>query len=115
MKAIYIAIVLVLACAVVWAQATSQIQGVVLETSGAVIPGVEVKATQTETGITRTALSNEDGRYVLPNLPIGPYKLEVNAPGFGPFVPRHAAWRNSLRLSSTSLVPVPSRMLLGLR
>ena len=69
-----------------WAQATSQIQGVVLDTSGAVIPGVEVKATQTETGITRTALSNEDGRYVLPNLPIGPYKLEVNAPGFGPFV-----------------------------
>jgi hypothetical protein len=86
MKIIGFAVAFALACAMAWAQATSQIQGTVEDTSGAVIPGVEVKATQTETGIARTALSNEDGRYVLPNLPIGPYRLEVNAPGFGPFV-----------------------------
>jgi len=78
--------VLAFACVVVWAQATSQIQGIVQDSTGAVIPGVEVKATRTDTGIGRTAISGEDGRYVLPNLQIGPYRLEVNKPGFGPYV-----------------------------
>src|SRR2546422_8807687 len=61
----------------VWAQATAQISGSVRDQSGAVLPGAEVTATQTETGIARTAVSNETGSYVLPNLAIGPYKLEV--------------------------------------
>ena len=37
--------------------------------SGAVLPGVEITVTQTETGIARTAITNETGSYVLPNLP----------------------------------------------
>ena len=81
MKAIHFVTVFAFACAVVWAQAISQIQGVVEDSSGAAIPGVEIKATQVDTGTTRTATSAEDGRYVLPNLPIGPYRLEVNKPG----------------------------------
>src|SRR5436190_343993 len=86
MKGIRLAIVLVFACAVVWAQATSQIQGIVQDSTAAVIPGVEVKAIQTDTGITRSATSGEDGHYTLLNLPIGPYRLEVNKPGFSPYV-----------------------------
>ena len=86
MKILYTAIIVRFACGIVWAQATSQIQGIMQDSSGAVIPGVEVKATQTETGIVRTALTGEDGRYVLPNLPIGPYRLEVNMAGFSPYV-----------------------------
>jgi hypothetical protein len=42
-----------------WAQATAQISGTVRDQSGAVLPGVEVTATQTETGITRTTVTNE--------------------------------------------------------
>ena len=42
-------------CALCWAQATSQIQGVVQDASGAEVPGTQVKATQTETGAVRTA------------------------------------------------------------
>src|SRR5438309_4564674 len=42
-------------------------------------------ATQTETGISRTAVSNETGSYVLSNLPIGPYKLEAALAGFRTF------------------------------
>jgi hypothetical protein len=72
MKIVRLVGVFACACAVVWAQATSQIQGTVEDTTGAVIPGIEIKATQTGTGITRTAISNENGQYVLPNLPIGP-------------------------------------------
>jgi len=86
MKTVRLSIVMAFACALAWAQATSQIQGIVQDTSGAVVPGIEVKVTQTETGIARTAISSEDGRYVLPNLAIGPYKLEVSAPGFSPYV-----------------------------
>ena len=69
----------------IWAQATAQISGTVKDQSGAVLPGVEVTATQTETGITRTAVTNETGSYVLSNLPIGPYRLEAALPGFRTF------------------------------
>ena len=67
-------------------QGTSQIQGVVKDTTGAVIGGAEVKATQTDTGVTRTVISAEDGVYVLPNLAIGPYRVEVSKPGFSTYV-----------------------------
>jgi hypothetical protein len=69
-----------------WGQATSQIQGVVVDPAGAAIPSAEVKATQTDTGIVRTATSDADGTYVLSNLPIGPYRLEVTKQGFSTFV-----------------------------
>src|SRR5437016_3566633 len=75
-----------IACANVWAQATAQISGTVHDQSGAVLPGVEVTATQTETGIARTVVTNETGSYVLPNLPLGPYRVEAALTGFRTFV-----------------------------
>src|SRR5437762_3708592 len=69
-----------------WAQATAQISGTVKDQSGAVLPGVEITATQTETGATRMAITNETGSYILSNLPIGPYRLEAGLPGFRTFV-----------------------------
>jgi hypothetical protein len=70
----------------VWAQATAQIAGTVKDQTGAVLPGVEVTATQTETGIARSTVTNETGSYVLPNLATGPYRLEATLPGFRTFV-----------------------------
>src|SRR5438128_6791250 len=49
----------------VWAQSTVQLSGTVTDQSGAVLPGVEVKATQTSTGLERAALTNETRSYVL--------------------------------------------------
>src|SRR6058998_1244369 len=69
-----------------WAQATAQISGTARDQSGAVLPGVEVTATQTETGIARNTITNESGLYVLSNLAIGPYRLEATLPGFRSFV-----------------------------
>src|ERR1051326_1955160 len=43
------------------AQAIAQISGTVSDQTGAVLPGVEVTATQTETGISRAAVTNEAG------------------------------------------------------
>ena len=73
-------------CASGWAQGTAAISGAVKDASGAVLPGVEVKVTQTGTNVARTAVTNETGSYVLPNLPLGPYKLEAELPGFRSFV-----------------------------
>src|SRR2546428_11489049 len=78
--------IVLMACGNVWAQATAQISGAVQDQSGAVLPGVEVTATQTETGVRRTTVTNEPGHYVLPNLPLGAYKLEAVLPGFRTFV-----------------------------
>src|SRR5438093_12697508 len=91
MKRIWIASFMVLlvsamTCGSVWAQATAQISGAVQDQSGAVLPGVEVTATQTETGVRRTTVTNETGTYVLPNLPLGSYRLETALPGFRTFV-----------------------------
>jgi len=66
----------------VWGQATAQIAGTVRDESRAVIPGTEVKVTQTATGASRTAISNEEGRYVFATLPLGPYMLEATKAGF---------------------------------
>src|SRR5690349_15753519 len=79
-------LLVLLACSPVWAQATAQISGTVKDQSGAVLPGVEVTATQTGTGIARMTVTNETGSYALPNLPIGPYRLEATLPGFRSFV-----------------------------
>src|SRR5947199_233847 len=86
MKRILLAsLVLLITCADLWGQATAQISGTVRDQSGAVLPGVEVKVTQTATGLERSVLTNETGSYVLPNLPIGPYKLEASLGGFRTF------------------------------
>src|SRR5438067_1928929 len=69
-----------------WAQATAQISGTARDQSGAVLPGVEVRASQADTGSSRTAVTNETGSYVLTNLPIGPYRLEAALPGFRTYV-----------------------------
>ena len=70
----------------IWAQATAQIGGSVKDQTGAVLPGVEVTATQTATGAKRNAVTDEAGSYILQNLPIGPYTLEATLPGFKTYV-----------------------------
>src|SRR5579883_1072663 len=78
--------VLLLSAAAVWGQATSQIQGTVQDASGSAVADALVKATQTETGVVRSVMTGADGVYVLPNLPIGPYRLEVSKAGFTSYV-----------------------------
>jgi len=69
------------ACA--WAQvSTSQISGLVQDQTGAAVPGAEVVVTQINTALTRSTLTGNDGGYVLPNLPVGPYRLNVSKDGF---------------------------------
>src|SRR5438552_8090879 len=68
------------------AQSTAQISGAIKDQTGAVLPGVEVTMTQAETGFKRTAVTDETGSYVLPNLPVGPYRFEAALPGFRTYI-----------------------------
>src|ERR1700761_8375789 len=64
------------------AVANAEVHGVVQDSSGAVVPNAQVKATQTETGRGQSTVSGADGNFSLPNLPVGPYKLDVSGTGF---------------------------------
>ena len=77
---------LFLASGAAWAQATAGLAGRVTDESGAVLPGVTVTATQTDTGLTRSVVTDGNGAYVMPNLPTGPYRLEVSLQGFRTYV-----------------------------
>ena len=81
-KVVNVAIGLLFACAMVWAQGTAQINGTVKDATGLAVPGAEIKVTQSETSAVRITTSAADGAYVLANLPVGPYQLEVNKAGF---------------------------------
>jgi hypothetical protein len=64
---------------------TAQITGTVRDSSGAVLPGVDVSAIQTDTGFRRAAVTEASGLFVLSNLPVGPYRLEAMLSGFRSF------------------------------
>src|SRR5215470_9019491 len=99
---------LVCSTGAVWAQAvsTAQIQGVVQDASGLAVPGADVKATQTETGISRSTVSGADGGYALPNLPIGPYQFEVTKSGFSKYVQTGIV----LQVASNPTIDVPLKV-----
>ncbi len=56
--------------------------GTVSDSTGALIPGVNVTATNTATGIVTTVLSNEAGAYQFASLQTGTYKVTAELPGF---------------------------------
>ncbi len=64
----------------------AQIAGVITDPTGALVAGAEVKVTQTDTAQVRATISGSAGEYVLPNLAVGHYTLEVTRQGFERFV-----------------------------
>ena len=74
-----------LAPAAAAAQATGEITGRVTDATGAVLPGVDVTLTRTDTGVARTAVTNETGAYAFPSLNPGPYRLQASLQGFRTF------------------------------
>jgi len=68
------------------AVANAEIHGSVTDPSGAVVPGAMVRAVQTDTGQNLRTVTGSDGSYVLTNLPVGPYRLEVNSPSFSTYI-----------------------------
>jgi outer membrane receptor protein involved in Fe transport len=69
-----------------WAQSTGRVVGTVQDSSGAVIPAVDVLAVNTLTGLEWTASTDEAGRFSFPRLPVGEYEVRVTAEGFRQFL-----------------------------
>src|SRR5438067_11438430 len=59
------------------------ISGIVSDAQGGVLPGVTVTGRNIETGITRTVVTESDGRYRLAALPPGRYEMRAELQGFG--------------------------------
>ena len=58
------------------------ILGVVRDSSGAVIPGASVTATNSQTGLVRATEASGNGRYTLAALPVGVYDVKAEAASF---------------------------------
>jgi hypothetical protein len=64
------------------ASSIATVTGRVLDPSGAVVVGAQVKMTDVNTGAVHVAVVGDDGSYTFPSLEIGPYILDVTGTGF---------------------------------
>src|SRR5437773_10665517 len=77
----------VLCCAVAFAtpafgQQTGQINGVITDNTGGVVPGATVKAVEVATGLSRDTVTGADGRYTFTSLRPATYDITAELPGF---------------------------------
>ncbi len=76
---LYIAFCLQVAAAQV---TTATISGIIKDETGAILPGVTITLKNLETGIARTVITDEQGRYHAPNLALGNYEVQAALAGF---------------------------------
>ncbi len=62
--------------------AVAQVSGTVTDASGGAVANAQVTMTETDKGQVHTGATDSSGHYVLPNLPVGPYRFEVKVNGF---------------------------------
>ncbi|MGA2099543.1 MAG: TonB-dependent receptor [Candidatus Sulfotelmatobacter sp.] len=84
------------------AQATSQLNGSVTDSSGAAVAGAKITLTDAATGLHRDANSNGSGLYQFLDVPPGNYRLEASATGFAPYL----AEKVTLVVKTPSTVPI---------
>ncbi|HXT61611.1 MAG TPA: TonB-dependent receptor [Pyrinomonadaceae bacterium] len=78
-----VVIAFVIACTTAFAQTgTSNITGSVIDSSGAVVPGATVTATNEATGVKSTQTTTDSGVYAFSSLPVGNYTIMVEKQGF---------------------------------
>ncbi len=67
-----------------WSQAVAvaEVAGNITDSTGGALPMAQVILVETNKQLQRTTLTDSSGHYVLTNLPVGPYRLEVKANGF---------------------------------
>ena len=82
-------------------QQLATIQGTITDQTGAVVPGVTVTATGLDTGVARTAISNQAGVYRMPSLEPGRYRVSAELTGF------NRAIRDNVTLEVGTTVGLP--------
>lgn len=68
------------------AQSTATLQGSVIDSSNAAVPGAKVVVHNQDTGVERTTLTDQDGAYLVPGLQPGVYQVTISANGFQSYV-----------------------------
>lgn len=87
---------------------TGNIEGRVVDSNGAVVPGISVTATNIDTSYSRTVTSDEDGNYIMVLMPPGTYKVSVGAAkGFA------AATYNNVKVTVGAKTPVDITLTVG--
>jgi hypothetical protein len=66
------------------AQTTATLSGSIVDSSGAVLPGVQITVRQLSTGFTRSTITAADGRFVVAGISAGPYEVRAELSGFRP-------------------------------
>ena len=61
---------------------TATVRGTARDSTQAVLPGVSVTVTNEDTGLVREVTTNSEGIYIVPELPIGRYKIDAQLQGF---------------------------------
>jgi carboxypeptidase family protein len=101
-KRAWIAVVaFVLSSVVLYAQTGGTISGVVQDESSGAIPGATITVTNVNTGIMRTTVSDQGGRYRVPGLIPGEYAVQAELQGF------QTAVRKGLTLNVGSEIEIP--------
>jgi Carboxypeptidase regulatory-like domain/TonB-dependent Receptor Plug Domain len=78
---------ILLVAVTMWGQSTTAtIQGLIMDQQQALIPGVTVTVRNLETNVSRSTISNDDGRYRIPSLPVGTYEVTAELSGFTKYV-----------------------------
>ena len=72
---VVIAVVCLLAWSNTHAQSSTSIEGQVVDQFGAVVAGVEVRVSNKAIGVERVTETDDEGRYEVPALPVGEYRL----------------------------------------
>ena len=86
---------------------TGTLLGNVTDASGAAVPGATVTATETQTNISRTAVSNEAGYYIFSSLQNGIYSVETELQGFSKVI------RENVRVDVNTTMRVDLTLELG--
>ena len=102
-KNLIVVLIVLLGCPPLFAQQiTGSIRGTASDSSGALVGGATVTARQIETGLARTATTDRSGNYLLLELPVGHYGLEVTAKGFQKYLQQGI----SLNVNETAAISV---------
>jgi hypothetical protein len=65
---------------------TTSLGGTVVGATGAAVPDAGVTARNTDTGFTQCTVTNGAGAFFFPRLPVGPYEVKVEKPGFATYI-----------------------------
>ncbi len=96
-----------LACVGVFAQANSELTGIVTDQTGAVVAGAAITLTDPATGATHTTVSGSTGLYDIAGLNPADYNLKVATPGFQTFV------QTGVVINTSAIVRVDVRLTVG--